>query len=144
MNAIEVIRQTLKKSNPEQIAAALGVSVSTLHKWSEAGESHRPNPLERVETLVKSTEDLEPLRWLCEQFGGYFVPNPKHDGHRPKSLPEEENRLMTDVGAMIGLLGRVARKKEITRGEAAEMRAEWERLKSLTEYFVVCCEQGAF
>ena len=33
---------------------------------------------------------------------------------------------------------------QITPAEAKEIRARWEELKTVTEGFVACCEQGNF
>jgi hypothetical protein len=33
---------------------------------------------------------------------------------------------------------------QITQAEAREIRARWEELKTVTEGFVACCEQGNF
>ena len=42
------------------------------------------------------------------------------------------------------MVANAAADNQITKAEAAEIRARWEELKSVTEGFVECCESGNF
>ena len=42
------------------------------------------------------------------------------------------------------MIATAASDNKITKSEAENMRARWEELKSVTESFVHCCEQGNF
>jgi hypothetical protein len=147
MKSNEVLRDVFKKHGTKKIAGGLGLAVSFIYKWCQPDggkASGGLNPLERIAALIRITGDLRPLHWLCEQFGGYFVANPKARPHPSRDLVLAENDVMSDFGEMLEVIARAARDKVITPSESADIRAEWERLKSLAESFVVCCEHGDF
>jgi hypothetical protein len=146
MKSHELLRQVFKKVGCKNVAQELKLSLSLIHQWSRprGGRSDAINPLDRTAELLRLTGDLRPLHWLCEQAGGYFVSNPKTRPHPSHDLVRAENDVMTDFGEMLEVIARAARDKVITNRESAAIRAEWERLKSLAESFVVCCEHGDF
>jgi hypothetical protein len=45
---------------------------------------------------------------------------------------------------LLSVIAVAAADNSITRREAETIRARWEELKSVTESFVACCEQGNF
>ena len=76
MKSHEVLRAACREPGCKAVAAALGVSASLLHKWTEGrpdGRSVELNPLDRVAALVALTGEEELLQWLCAQAGGCFV-----------------------------------------------------------------------
>ena len=147
MKSFELLRDIFKKHGVKKIAPAMGTAVSSLYKWCQpdGGKSAGGwNPLERVASLMRVTGDLRPLHWLCEQFGGYFVLNPKGKSQHPAALLPAENRVIHEFADLIGLITQAVKDGKITSVEARGIRAEWERLKSVTEGFVSECEEGDF
>jgi len=148
MQAHEVIRNLFKQISPKELASSLGVSVSLIYKWAEpSGDfgSGAPNPLERTAALLAITGDLNITKWLCSQSGGFFTKNPNST-----SLPDSSsaamasNRIVQDFANVLSSIAIAAMDNKITTQEATQIRNHWENLKSVTENFVHCCEQGNF
>jgi hypothetical protein len=119
-----------------------------LYKWaepSENGGSGTPNPLDRLTALVRATGDTEPLEWLCEKCGGYFVTTnhscPDDLDHRLRTW---SNELVTQFAGMVALLAQTAIDGKITNAEAKDIRTSWTRVQSRTEAYVRQCEGGHF
>ena len=75
MQSHELLREVFEKCNVKQIAADLGLSQSLIYKWAEADESGgsgAANPLDRIEALVKCSNDLRIVHWICERSGGFL------------------------------------------------------------------------
>lgn len=105
----------MRKSNPKQVAAALGVSLSTVYKWSEEGESKRSNPLDRMTQLLEVTGDIGLLEYLCAQAGGQFVPQ----SEMPSLMRRWWGQMKADMERLLKLGQRTARLKE-TAGQETE------------------------
>lgn len=147
MESHEVLREAFAKTTPKAIAADLGVSLSLVYKWaerqSEDGSGSR-NPLDRLQKIIETSGDVGAVEWLCRQNGGYFVRNP--DGHRSSDF-EVLPAINEIVGQFSGLLQRIAESANdhsISNDEAKAIRMLWDKLKSYTEGFVRCCEDGDF
>jgi hypothetical protein len=154
MKSYEVIRQAVDEPGVKAVAAALKVSPALVYKWCEPpAEENDPdqsgarNPLDRVKEMYHLTKDINLVRWLCNQAGGFFVANPALDAG--KSLDESifaETRLM--VRDFSELLDTITASLEETPGinldEADAIRQKWEDLKSLVERFVIGCEKGHY
>ena len=102
------------------------------------------NPLDRLEGLIKSTNDARIVQWICERAGGFFIRNPKAIWPRAHLLVPATNQIVQEFADLLAVVARASADNQVTSAEAAGIRAQWEDLKSVTEGFVCCCEQGAF
>jgi transposase len=146
MKSHELLREVFDKCNPKQIAADLGISVSLVYKWAEPEEtgSGAANPLDRIEALLRCTQDERIVQWLCEKAGGFFIKNPKSNWPHPDFLVPATNQIVQEFADMLSAIALAAADNHITKQEAKNIRARWEELKQVTEGFVCCCENGNF
>ena len=147
MQSHELLRDVFKDGSPKQIADDMGLSLSMIYKWGEAtGEtgSGTPNPLDRIEALIQSTQDERLLQWICEKAGGFFIRNPKHIHAQPDFLIPATNTIIQEFADLLSVVACAAADNHINNVEAADIRKRWEQLKSVTEGFVHCCEEGNF
>ena len=146
-NSHDVIREAIDKVGPKQVASEIGVSLSLVYKWAqpntETGSGSR-NPLDRVSELVDITDDLRLLEWLCRRFEGYYVPNPKRLEDDDYEVIPATNEIVHQFAALLRTISKAALDNMITNEESTEIRRDWDRLKSFTEGFVRCCEEGDF
>ena len=146
MESHEVLRRSFEKTSPKAVAAELGLSLSLIYKWAERqaedGSGSR-NPLDRLLKVVEITNDPGIVEWLCQQCGGYFVANPGgfRDGY--EVLPAT-HAIIRQFCALLNEISKAAADNSITPDEAEEIRERWDKLKSFTEGFVACCEEGDF
>jgi hypothetical protein len=142
----EVLRDAFEKCGPKEIAAALGVSLSTVYKWSQPeGEdlSGTRNPLDRARLLMELTDHLPIIQWLCHKAGGFFVWDPAH-GKSCRDLLPATNEIIQEFADMLAVIARAASDNRISDGESRTVRQSWEELKTVMESFVVACEEGHF
>jgi len=148
MQSHEVLREVLKSTSAKQIAADLNLSLSLVYKWAEAPDPQAPsqsyNPLDRVDQLYQSTQDLRVLHWLCERGGGFFIKNPKITHAHPDYLIPATNQIVQEFADLLSVVSGAASDNAITAEEARNIRKRWAQLKSVTETFVACCENGNF
>ena len=86
MQSHELLREVFQKCSAKQVAAEMDLSLSTIYKWAEPDDgagSGTPNPLDRIEALLKCTADPRIVQWICQRASGYFVNNPKAKNHPP-------------------------------------------------------------
>ncbi len=145
MESHEVLRLSLEKANPKQIAAIMGCSVSLVYKWAQSADdgSGTVNPLDRVLQLFKITKDDMLIHWLCRNSGGFFVRNPKVDKEEFDLMPATQT-IVQQFAELLTAISKAAADHTITETEAAQIRNEWDDLKRFTEGFVRCCENGDF
>lgn len=152
MRSYEVIRAAADRVGVKALAAELRLSAALVYKWCQEWDPDDPdgggarNPLDRVSDMIRVTGDAGPIRWLCAEAGGYFVPNPEvRQGARQTDLILTTQKV---VSAFSDLLEEVSRSiqndGEIMPDEAARIRKEWEDLKSVAESFVEACERGLY
>ena len=149
MKSHELLREVIEKCSPKQMAADLGVSLSLVYKWAEPPEpggtgSGAPNPLDRVEALIRCSNDIRLAQWICEKAGGFFIRNPKHNWPHPDFLVPATNQIVQEFADLLSVIAIAAADNKITKQESETIRARWEELKSVTEGFVHCCENGNF
>ena len=147
MQSHELLREVLQKTSAKQIAADLGLSLSMIYKWAEPDEgdgSGTVNPLDRIEQLIRSTNDRRLVQWVCERAGGFFILNPKKSNPHPDFLIPATNEIVQEFADLLAVIASAASDNEISQAEARKIRARWEELKSVTEGFVTCCEEGNF
>ncbi len=147
MQSYELLRAVFEKVAPKKVAADLNLSASMIYKWAEAPDhaagSGTGNPLDRIEALIQSTGDPRLVQWICERAGGFFIHNPKNAPH-PDLLMPATNRIVQEFADLLAVTATAAADNQVTPAEARQIRARWEGLKSVTEGFVACCEQGNF
>lgn len=147
MESYELLREVFEKKTPKQVASDLGLSLSMIYKWAEppdhAAGSGTGNPLDRIESLLKSTRDQRLVQWICQRAGGFFILNPKNAPH-PHFLIPATNQIVQEFADLLAVIATAAADNQITNEEAKQIRARWEELKMATEGFVACCEEGNF
>jgi hypothetical protein len=147
MQSYELLREIFEKKSPKQVAADLGLSPSMIYKWSEpadkAAGSGTVNPLDRIESLLQSTGDHRLVQWICQRAGGFFILNPKNTPH-PHFLIPATNQIIQEFADLLHAIASATTEEKITPAEAGQIRARWEELKTVTEGFVACCEEGDF
>ena len=147
MQSHELLREVLKSSSAKQVAADLGLSLSMIYKWAEPDEgtgSGATNPLDRIELLLKSTNDQRLVHWICDRAGGFFIRNPKITNAHPDYLIPATNEIVQEFADLLAVIATAAADSHISTTESKHIRARWEELKSVTETFVACCEHGNF
>ena len=147
MQSHELLKEVLKKTSAKQISADMGLSLSLIYKWAEPPTdetgSGANNPLDRIDQLLKITNDDRIAQWVCERAGGFFINNPKAKPH-PYQLIPSTNSIVQEFADMLGVIAVAASDNAITKDEAKAIRRRWEDLKSVTEGFVRQCEEGNF
>jgi regulatory protein CII len=148
MQSYEVLREILQQCSPKQVASQLGLSLSMIYKWAEppdpASGSGSTNPLDRIEALLKCTNDRRIVQWICQRAGGFFILNPKTNRPHPSYLIPATNEIVQEFADLLAVVAAAAGDNQVTQAESREIRARWEELKSVTEAFVTCCEEGNF
>jgi hypothetical protein len=147
MHSYELLREVFDKKAPKQVATDLGLSLSMVYKWAEppnhASGSGTGNPLDRIESLLQSTGDNRLVQWICQRAGGFFIQNPRNIPE-PHYLIPATNQIVQEFADLLNVIANAAHDNRVTSGEAKQIRARWEELKSVTEGFVAACEQGNF
>jgi hypothetical protein len=145
MESYELLREVLDKKNAKEVSADLQLSTSMIYKWAQPSdhEGGVENPLDRIEALYQSTGDQRLVQWICQRAGGFFILNPKNTPH-PHYLIPATNQIVQEFADLLHVIAVATADDRITPSEAKEIRARWEELKSVTEGFVACCEEGNF
>jgi hypothetical protein len=146
MESHELLREIFETKAPKEVSADLELSTSMIYKWAQPPGEGGPgveNPLDRVEALFQSTKDHRLIQWLCQRAGGFFIYNPKNTPH-PHFLIPATNEIVQEFADLLQVVSASTADNQITPAEAAQIRARWEELKSVTEGFVACCEEGNF
>ena len=68
----------------------------------------------------------------------------KTDKPHPSYLIPATNEIVQEFADLLAVIAIAASDNQITQKEAERIRARWEELKSVTETFVACCEEGNF
>lgn len=148
MHSYELLREVLQKCSAKQIAGDLGLSLSMIYKWAEPPEetagSGASNPLDRIEALLRCTNDPRIVQWICQRAGGFFIKNPKLHNPHPDYLIPATNEIIQEFADLLAVVANAAADNTISAEEAKKIRARWEELKAVTESFVRCCEEGNF
>jgi hypothetical protein len=149
MHSYEILREVFQQCSPKQVAADLGLSLSMIYKWAEppdpeAGGSGSTNPLDRIEALLRCTNDRRLVQWICERAGGFFISNPALNKPHPSFLIPATNQIVQEFADLLAVIATAAADNQISSRESEQIRARWEELKSVTETFVACCEEGNF
>jgi hypothetical protein len=147
MQSHELLKEVLKKTSAKQIAAEMGLSLSLIYKWAEppdeAAGSGANNPLDRIEQLLRITNDVRIAQWVCELGGGFFITNPKVKPDARQLIPTT-NSIVQEFADMLNAIAVAASDSAISKDEAKAIRRRWEDLKTVTEGFVHNSEEGNF
>jgi hypothetical protein len=147
MESHEVLRNAFAKTSPKAVASDLGISLSLVYKWaerqSEDGSGSR-NPLDRLLKIIELSGDTGIIEWLCQQGGGYFVRNPDSSREQGYEVLPATNEIIGQFSALLHKISAAATDHSISTQEAREIRECWDKLKSYTEGFVRCCEEGDY
>src|SRR3954452_9892865 len=148
MQSHELLREVFQKCSAKQVAADLGLSLSMIYKWAEPPDvvagSGTVNPLDRIEALQRCSGDPRLVQWICQRAGGFFIKNPKTTNPHPEFLIPATNEIIQEFADLLAVVANALSDNRITRDEAENIRGRWEELKSVTEGFVRCCEEGNF
>ena len=148
MRSHELLREVFETTSPKQVAADLNLSLSMIYKWAEppddASGSGASNPLDRIDAIMSSTRDLRIVHWICQKAGGFFIRNPKLHHPHPDYLIPATNEIIQEFADLLAVVAAAAADNHISQEEAKKIRARWEELKTVTECFVHCCEEGNF
>ncbi len=147
MESHELLHEVFSKASVKQVASDLGLSLSMVYKWAEPDDgtgSGAVNPLDRIEALVRTTADERLVQWICQRAGGFFIKNPKSQWPHAHFLIPATNEIVQEFADLLSVVATAASDNHISREEARKIRARWEELKSATEGFVRCCEEGNF
>jgi hypothetical protein len=148
MQSHELLREVFQKCSAKTIASELGLSLSMIYKWAEPPDpvacSGTANPLYRTESLQRATADPRIVQWVCQRAGGFFIKNPKTVHAHPEFLIPATNEIIQEFADLLAVIAKAVADNQITREESEDIRGRWEELKSVTEGFVQCCEQGNF
>lgn len=149
MESYEILKEAFESpsTSPKEISSELGVSLSLVYKWAqpatETGSGSR-NPLDRVKDLIRLTNHMGIVEWLCQHAGGYFVRNPKGTGSGSYQVVPATHTIVQQFAGLLDAVSRAAQDDAITAEESAEIRVVWDKLKAYSEGFVRCCEEGDF
>lgn len=147
MQSHELLREVFQTTSAKQVAADLNLSLSMIYKWAEPDDgtgSGSVNPLDRIEALLRSTDDKRLVQWICQRASGFFILNPKTNKPHPDFLIPATNEIVQEFADLLAVIAVAAADNQITQKEARSIRARWEELKTVTEGFVACCEEGNF
>ena len=148
MQSHELLREVFQSHSAKHIAAELGLSLSMIYKWAEppdqAAGSGTANPLDRIDALQKCSGDPRIVQWVCQRAGGFFIKNPKANYPHPDFLIPATNEIIQEFADLLAVIAKAVADDQIVPKESADIRGRWEELKSVTEGFVHCCEEGNF
>src|SRR5947207_15546454 len=136
MDSHELLQEVFQKTSAKQIAAALGLSLSMIYKWAEPDDgtgSGAANPLDRIEALVRCTNDTRIVHWICEQAGRFFIKNPKATWPHPIHLMPATNQIVQEFADLLAVIASGATDNHTTPHEAKTITARGEHVTSLTE-----------
>src|SRR5256885_7366363 len=105
MQSHEILREVFQVCSPKQVAAQLGLSLSMIYKWAEPADttagSGSTNPLDRIDALLKCTQDRRLVQWICQRAGGFFLLNPKTNHAHPSYLIPATDPLVPEFADLL-------------------------------------------
>lgn len=149
MDSYEVLKKSVSDLGVKSVASDLGLSTSLIYKWCQPTDSEdasgADNPLDRLARIQELTGDTGPIRWLCQQADGYFVPNAPLQQIDAIPLLHMTRRIVREFSELLDVLTEsIENDGKIDLQEAGKIRVEWEELKSSAESFVGSCEKGTY
>src|SRR6266568_358071 len=107
MESHELLQEVFQKCSAKQIAAELGLSLSMIYKWAEPDDgtgSGAANPLDRIEALLRCTNDRRMVHWICQRAGGFFILNPKTHRPHPSYLISATNEIVQGFADLLAVI----------------------------------------
>jgi hypothetical protein len=154
MKSYEIIRIATEEPGVKAVAAGLKVSSALVYKWCEPPAEHTDpdasgakNPLDRVRDLYLLTKDIRLIRWLCNEAGGFFAPNPVPDLRKTADevIFDETRVMVRDFSELLDAVTEsLEDDQQVDAEEADRIRQKWEDLKACAERFVLSCEKGLY
>lgn len=149
MDSYEVLKKSVSDLGVKSVASDLGLSTSLIYKWCQPSASEdasgADNPLDRLARIHALTRDTGPIKWLCQQADGYFVPNVATQDIDAIPLLHMTRRIVREFSDLLDVLTEsIENDGVIDLDEANKIRSEWEKLKSSAESFVNSCEKGLY
>lgn len=154
MKSYEVIRNAVDEPGVKRVAAELRVSPALVYKWCEPPadntdpeQSGARNPLDRVREIYLLTKDIRLIRWLCNEAGGYFVPDPVLELRRTseETIFNRTRQMMREFSELLDAIhDSLSDDAAVDCSEADQIRQKWEDLKATAEEFALACEKGHF
>src|SRR2546423_4909765 len=133
MQSHEILREVFQECSPKQVASELGLSLSMIYKWAEppdiAAGSGSTNPLDRIEALLRCTNDRRLVQWICQRAGGFFILNPKTNRPHPSYLIPATNQIVQEFADLLAVVGTAAPDKPITPKESQQNFARLEEME---------------
>src|SRR5438045_2497562 len=117
MKSHEVLRDVFQSANPKLVAEQLSLSLSTVYKWAEPaadGGSGALNPLDRTAELIRATNDVRIVQWICESAGGFFVANPNRKRGNAFTLVPATNSIVQEFADMLSVIATAAIDNDIS------------------------------
>ena len=117
MHSHELLREVIQKTSVKQIASDLNLSQSMIYKWAESDDgegSGAVNPLDRIEQLIRSTQDRRLVQWICERAGGFFILNPKTNKPHPEYLIPATNEIVQEFADLLSVIALTAEENHLT------------------------------
>ena len=116
MYSYELLREVFQKSSAKQVSSDLGLSLSMIYKWAEPPEegagSGAANPLDRIDALMRCTDDTRIVQWICQRAGGFFIRNPQST-RQPQVLISEANEIIQEFADLLAVIAAVAADENI-------------------------------
>ena len=148
MRSYELLRDVFKITSPKKVADDMNLSLSMIYKWAQPPETENGsgtiNPLDRIDQLIQSTQDARMAQWISERAGGFHIENPEAKWPHPFYLIPATNKIVQEFAGLLSVIACAASDNHISADESVMIRKTWEQLKSVTEGFVQCCEEGNF
>jgi len=84
------------------------------------------------------------IQWLCRKKNGFFVESPEKEKVISQNLMPATNLIVQEFADLLSVVACAATDNHVNEAEAVRIRKRWEKLKTVTETFVHCCENGNF
>jgi len=118
-----------------------------IYKWAEPDDgtgSGTVNPLDRVEALLRCTNDNRLIQWICQRGRRLFHPQSEDEQAASFLSDSGHKRDCAEFADLLAVIATAASDNQITAREAATIRARWEELKTVTEGFVHAVKREIF
>ena len=141
MESHNLLREVFKETSPKQIAEDMtSFPFPDLQMVPSTREdsSGTTNPLDRMASLIESTEDLRLIQWPSKAKNGFFVASPEKEKVISQNLMPATNLIVQEFADLLSVVACAATDNHVNEAEAARIRKRWEKLKTVTETFVHC------
>jgi len=146
MESYQAIQAAVNGKSVEH-AKRLGVSLSLVSKWQEPSleftDSGAYNPLDRVETVIRTSRDLgneperhlAPLHYLAAKFGQIVFPAPA-PGKNLSDLQQELSKLVKEFGDVLTESGKRLGDGDVSSKDARAITKEAQEVQRALSSFI--------